>query len=398
MAGVTAALAIGASAVGGAMSASAQGKQAREAAAAAGWMPKGVSGAGGMTNATGSGGVRVQADERTQAYGDQFFNMFHERANGGGYGGIAGGMAEQMGTQQLPGAFNNALLAGSQIPQGAFDAYTQNAVNNAQFGQNFGQNMLGQAAQFGGRQTGNNEALAQNLFGRGFEAMNKDFSQLSADQLSRSRALARPMEERAVNSKFQGLFNRGILEQKGGQNQIADLAQSQEMADIQRQNSADMFASNQLAQNRAFGGQMIGQGLQGRGMDQQFNLGAGNMFAGMGQNAMNFGAQQAAAGLGAQTQLSDMRNTRGQQRLSNVQQMLGFGGGLQENNFNQMLASFGAQNQIDSNMRNLIALSLSGGQAASQAGANQGNFLMQQGGSPVGSFLGGVGSGLMGTV
>lgn len=395
MAGITTALAIGASAVGGAMNARSQRKQAQAAADAAAYTPVSVGGAGGYTSIGPQGQVNVRADDRTQMFGQTFEDIFSQIASGGGYGQGSIDFANQAGGAALPGVFQGALDASQQIPTGAFDMFTQNAMNNAAFGQNFGMNSLGQAMDFAGRQTGINEGQVQNLFSRGNELMSTNYDQLAADHLSRSRELARPGEERAVNAKFQNLFNRGVLSQTGGERQIGELALAQEQADIQRQFGADQFAANRLDADRNAAMGLFGQGFQGRGLDQQFNLGAANTFANMGQGMMNFGAGQANQALGAQVQMSDMINSRGQQRLKNTTDLLGFGQGMNTANINQMLSMFGANSQNNADLRQLIQLSMSGGANAAAAGANQGNFMMQGAGSPFGSFLEGLGSGYL---
>lgn len=394
MAGITTALAIGASAVGGAMKSRAQQKAANAAAAGAQFSPWNIGGAGGNINFN-NGKISAGLDPNQQMMQNVFQNMFGNIAAGGGFNQEAAMAASQMGTQALPSVFQGAMDASQQIPVDAVNAFTQNAMNNAQFGQGFGMNALAQAAQFGGQQTGLNEGLAQGLFSRAQGLMDQQFTDVRDAQLANARALARPGEERAVNAKFQNLFNRGVLSQTGGERQIGELALAQEQADIQRQFGAEQFANQLTQQNRQFAGNLLGQGLQGRQMDQSFNLGAGGLFANMGQGMMQFGAGQAGAGLGAQMSLSDMINTRGQQRLANTQNLLGFGQNINQSNINQMLSMFGAQSQQNADLRNLMALGINAGGQQAAGGAAAGNLMMQGAGSPMGSFLGGLGAGLM---
>lgn len=395
MAGVTTALAVGALAAGGAMSAKSQSDAAKRAAGMAQFNPWDLNAAGGIVNFN-NGQINAQLDPTQQMFGNFFTNNFQAMANGGGYGTQAWQAAEALGSNALPGVFQGAMDASQMIPTEAFNLFSGNAANQAAWGQNAGMNAMAMAGNFGGQQTGINEGLAQGLFGRANELMAQDFTGLANDQLMRARQLARPAEERAVNSKFQNLYNRGVLSQTGGERQIGELALAQEQADIQRQFGADQFAQQQLGMNRQFATNLLSQGLQGRSMDQSFNLGAGNLFANMGNQMLGYGAGQAQSALGAQVQMSDMFNTRGQQRLANVQQLLGFGSGLQQNNLNQMLSMFGASSQQNADLRNLIALGINAGGQQASAGAAAGNLYMQgAGNSPFGSFLSGLGGGFM---
>jgi hypothetical protein len=317
---------------------------------------------------------------------------------GGASNLLGGGAANQFGINQSIGLGSSDLggaFAGAQ-QQGLPMQALQNFMQSNQLGQGLGfgggQQALDLARQFGTSQTGINEGVAQGLFGQGFNALgNTDFSSLAADQLARSRQLARPAEERAVNSKFQNLFNRGALASTGGQRQVGELALAQEQADIGRQFGADQFANQLAQQNRQFGLSSIGQGLGARAQDQQFNLGAANLFGGMGQNLLNFGAGQARQGLDAQLGFNQIGNQRAQQRLANAQNMLGFGSQMQSNNIRDALGLQGGSSQMAGDLRNLIALGGNLGGQQSQAGAQAGNFLMQGAGSPLGEFLQGFG-------
>lgn len=396
MAGITAAVAIGASAIGGAMKASAQNKAMKNAANAAQFNPYNVNGAGGNVTFGRNNTVNVTADPMMQQFqgmfGQQAMNMF-----GPGQYGIGGiNFGQQAGIEFLPQMFQSAMNASMQTPDQAANMFSQNAANQALMGQDVGQGFLGMAQQMGLQQTGANEGQAQQLFGAGFNALNNtDFSQLADQQIALQRQYARPMEERAVNDKFQSLFNSGALGATGGQRQIGELALAQEQADIQRVMGAQQFANMLGQQNQAFGLSAIGQGFNARQMDQTFNQNAANLFGGLGMNMLNYGAGQAQAGLNAQFGLSDMLNTRGQQRLANVQQVLGLGAGLQQGNINSALGLFGGNLAINDQLRQLMALggNIGGQQAA--AGAQQAQYLSQTGGSPFGSFLGGLGSGMM---
>ena len=394
MAAVTAAVAVG---VGSAMNAKAKGDAAQKAWKSSKWSNFGVEGAGGSITFGPDGQMQFTDDARGLATRNQFGAGIDAFFGGQAQGQGAVDSAFGMGEQALPGAFGGAMQASQFTPGGAVDAFTNFSAQNAQFGQGAGMNALATANNFGQAQTGINEGVAQSLFGAGQQALNNtDFSQVSQDQIARQRAFARPGEDRAVNSKFQNLFNRGALSQTGGQRQLGELALSQEMADIQRVNSGEQFANQLMQQNRAFGLSAMQGGLGARQQDASFNLGRAQMFGQQGQNLLNFGGQQAQAGLGAQFDFSNMINSRGQQRLANTQGLLGFGQQMNQGNFQQMMQLFGGIGALNQQGQNMQALSGNLSSQRSAANSKAGAQLVAGAGSPFGSFLEGFGGGMAG--
>lgn len=382
----------GLSLLGGLMGNDAQADAARQAAEMARFRPYNVSGAGGEATFDGQN-LSLRGDATTQDLQGLLSGRALDQLAGGGFGSGAIGFANDVGSNMLPGLFGGALEASQMIPTGAFNQFANQANQNAQFGFGAGQNFLGQAAAFGSSQRGINDQLAQGLFGRAGSLFDQDFSNIRDEQLSIARNLARPAEDRAVNSKFQNLFNRGALSQTGGERQIGELALAQEQADYGRQLGSSQFANQLLQQNRQFGQGLLGSGLQARGLDQSFNLGAGGLMGNLGANLLNFGGQQAGAGLNALTNLSNLQNSRGQQRLQNATSLLGFGGNLNQSNLNQSLGLLSGYRGLNADLRQLGALGGNLGQAGSNAGANAGQLLANgTGGSPVGSALSGLGS------
>lgn len=381
------------SGVGGLLSSNSSRRANNRAADAAAFNPFNINGAGGSVRFGADNNISATLDP-SQALLQQLFSG--DAANslqGGNSAGILDFIQNGVG-QQLPGIFQGALDASGQLPTNALNNFTNFSNANAGLGASQGIDALGLSRGFGTRQTGANEGVAQNLFGQGFNALNNtDFSSIASDQLARQRALARPGEDRAVNSKFQSLFNNGALGFTSGQRQIGELALSQELADINRVNSADQFANQLSQQNRQFGLGAVNQGLGARSQDQSFNLGAGNLFGNQALNLLNFGQGSAQAGAGAQLDLSNLTNSRGQQRLANATSLLGFGSDLDNQQFQRALGGFSANSQGNADLRNLIALAGNISGQASGAGANQAQFLAQNGGSPLGSFLSGLGAG-----
>lgn len=380
--------------LGGAMSASAQSSAAKKAAKMAAFNPFNISGPGGNVQFNGQT-INTSLGANQQNYADIFQNQAQGFASGGQSAGFQQ-FANNVGNFQLPGLFQGAQNASMMTPDQAFNQFGQFSQQNAQFGQQGGMNAMAAANQFGQAQTGINEGMAQGLFGQGMAALgNTNFDQQAAQQIARQRAFARPGEERAVNSKFQNLFNRGALSSTGGERQLGELALSQEMADIGRVDAGTQFGNMLAQQNRQFGLSAMQQGFGARAQDVQSNLGRAQMFAGAGQNLLNFGGQQAQAGLGSQINFSDMINSRAQQRLSAANQQFGFGQQASQQNINQLMQMFGGQMGLDQGLREQAALAVNASSAGSAAGANQAQIMAGTGGSPLGSFLGGAGGGLV---
>ncbi len=399
MAAVTAAVAVGASAVGGAMKARAQSKAAKRAAKMAQFNPYDITGAGGRVTFGPDGQAQVRDDAQMAMFREMFGTQAANLLGGNAFGQGVTNFANVAGNELMPGLFSGALDASFATPDQAFQQFGDYAATNALFGQAGGMSALAQAQDFGTRETGINEQYAQQLFGFGQEALGQtDFRDVSEAQIARQRQLARPMEERAVNSKFQNLLNRGVLSQTGGQRQVGELALAQEQADIMRVGAGEQFANMLAQQNRQFGLSAMGAGFGAREQDRLSNLQRANLFAGVGQNLLGFGQGAAQQGLASQVQFSDMINSRGQQRLANISQLLGFGQGMQQQNINAALGLFGGIRGMNADLRNLIALGGNLGGQQSAAGAQAGQFLMQGANSTGGAFLSGVGSGLMGAL
>ena len=394
MAAITAVVGAVAMGVGGAMKAKSEASAAKKAAARAKFKPFDLSGPGGSVSFDGQD-ISATFDPTQQ----QFQDIFSQNAANiaGGNAGSQGfvNFGNQVGSnvgQQFQGAQN----ASFNTPDQAFQQFGNFSAQNAQFGQGAGMSALAAANQFGQAQTGQNEGAAQGLFGQGFNALNNsNFDDNVSAMIDRQRAFARPGEDRAVNSKFQNLFNRGALSSTGGERQLGELALSQELADIQRVNSGEQFGQQLTQQNRQFGLSAIQQGFGARQQDSQFNLGRANLFAQQGQQLMNFGGQQAQAGLNSAVGQSQLGNERAQQRLSNANTQFGFGQNADQQNINQLLQMFGGTSQLNSDIRNQTALAGNISAQAAAANSKSAQFLANSGQSVGGSFLSGLGQGLV---
>ena len=378
--------------IGGALSKRSSDKANRRAADQAAFKPFNINGAGGNVTFGPNGQANVEGDAQSRMFQQGFGDVFSQIQAGqaGNQGAINTG--NQFGAN-LGNFFNQANAQGD--PSSAMNAanqFAQFSNNNAQFGQQAGQNANFLSNQFGQAQGGRNEGLAQSLFGQAGNVFgNSNFDANVADQLQRQRTFARPAEERAVNSKFQNLFNRGQLGSTGGAQQIGELALAQENADINRVNSANAFGNQLTQQNRQFGLQNLAQGQSFRGQDDAFNASRAQLFGNQAQNFMNFGQNAGQQGMGAIFAGNELNNTRGQQRLANAGQIFGFGQQADQANFQRQLGAFQANSQGNTDLRNLIAMGGNLGAAQARAGANQGIFTARTGGSAAGSFLSGLG-------
>jgi hypothetical protein len=394
MAAITAAVGAVAIGVGGAMKAKSAKSAAKKAANASKFNPFNIQGAGGNVTFDGQN-ITQELSAGQQSFAD-FFGQRAAELQADPANQRFLDFANQLGNEGIPQAFAGANAASQFVPGQAFQEFGNFAGTNAAFGQAGGMNALAAANQFGQAQTGINEGVAQGLIGQGFGALGQtDFGQVSADMIARQRAFARPGEERAVNAKFQNLFNRGALSSTGGERQIGELALSQELADIQRVNQGEQFGNLLAQQNRQFGLSAIQGGLGARQQDVASNLGRAGLFAGVGQNLLGFGQQAAQQGLQSQIGFSDLINSRAQQRLSNATSLFGFGQQADQQNLNQILQMFGGQQALDQSLREQTALAGNISSQAAQANARRGQFLNQTGTSPLGSFIGGVGQGLV---
>lgn len=390
MAAITAAVV--AAGAGAAMNAKAKGDAARAAANSSQWQNFGVQTGGGSVGFDGQGNMTSQDSQQNFDIRNFFGGGIDDFFGGQSFGQQGANSAMAMGTQALPGAFQGANDASFMTPNGAAQQFGQFSAQNAAFGQSAGMNAMATANDFGQRQTGINEGIAQSLFGFGQEALgNTDFSQVSEDQIARQRAFARPGEERAVNSKLSNLFSRGVMSQTGGAQQVGELALSQEMADIQRVNSGEQFANQLTQQNRQFGLAAMQGGLGARQQDSAFNLQRAQMFGQMGQGLLNFGQQSGQQGFQSQMDFSNMLNSRGQQRLSNAQGMMGFGQQMNMQNFQQMMQMFGGLGAMNQQQQGLMALSGNLSSQRSAANAQAGQIAVAGAGSPFGSFMEGAG-------
>lgn len=335
--------------IGSKKQADAQKKAANAAAEAAKFNPFAVNSAGGQVNWLNGRAIGTLSPEQQALY-----SMLGANAQGlfGGNSATAGfqDWANQLGGQGVPQLFGQAVDASNMLPEAEYAA-TQGGLG-----------LLGQ--QFG--------ALGNALASQGLGAIEFDPSQIVADRLSLLRQQAAPQEEAAGRALEQRLFSQGRLGTTGGSQNIEAFARGLGQADLARQIEAQNLGLTIQQMNQGLGTNLLSQaqglfGNQGNLLQQQFTN-AGTM--------------------------SDVVNSRAQQRLQNAMGLFGFGQDLNTADFNQALQTLGAQQSIDQNLQNIIALGANIGGMQSSAGANVARAILSNSGSPTGSFLSGLGSGL----
>lgn len=275
-------------------------------------------------------------------------------------------------------AFQASMAAGFDPTQAALAQYGgQNQAMQNLFG---GIGGMGMGAAFGaptaGAQTGLAMQQAQNLFGQ------TDLSQLAADRTAQLNALAAPAEQAATNQKLTSLFGSGRLGTSGGLEEARDLAMQQTMAATQRGLAGMDFAEQQRQANLANAQGLLGQAMQGVGLDQARAMQLGQF--GMGAYGQMPGLQQGL--FENQFALNNAQVSRADQRLQNVQQLFGFGSQLFEQPTAMAARTLQGTAPIDQRLMGLGDMSIRASNAASGQSTS--------GGNPMGNALMGMGGGL----
>jgi len=285
-----------------------------------------------------------------------------------------------------------------------FNAREANRGDRARLGvldEGLGSNTQGRTDLFGnvaGRTdaAGRADTSAFSNINRGNNLLDQDFQGVADEQLGLLRASARPFEERAVNSKFSDLFGRGVLSGTAGARGLGELAFSQEQADIERQVQSQGLAQTLTAQNQNTGTALINSGQAGLIQGQNANLAGASVVGNVGQQQLTGINQNLTQSFDAGNLQGEKLIGRGQQRVSDITGLLGFGQDLTAGNVNTATAANSGVQAIDSEMRNLIALGGNIGGQASAAGANVAQAISAAGqNNPIAGFLGGVSTSLL---
>ena len=404
--GLFSALGAGLGLAGSLFSSNKQEKAAKRAAQMAQFNPWDVQGAfgGGVNFDRKTNAVNMTASPEQQAMYNQLGGMASGFLGGQGFGqpfvdyantGIAG---------QMPGLFNQSQMASMQMPTGAANSFMGGSGMREAMAMQGAGGFLGEAmgspAMFGVQDPYTMQALNQ-----GFRDYNTpgagSYQDVYDQRLGMLRDAAAPFEQRAFNNLNQNLFDTGRLESSGGGLQTEAFARGLGQADTQRSLDAMGFAEglwqrdmNNVLQQRQLGANMVGTGFGGMSAGTNANLMNRQLAGYLGSNLMgqaqNFGQDtfNTAAGM------SDLVNSRAMQRLSTAQNLLGFGGTMQQQNFNTGLGFLGSQQNIDNQIRNLATMGGNFGTQQAQAGANAGQFGIQAAQNNFGNALAGFGMGM----
>ena len=382
--------AVGGAAIGVAGSVMSGNKQAdanAAAAEAARFKPYTVNGFGGQQARFNEKHQRLDLEGGLQ---ENIFQNFAQEAlmrnQGGGTEATLGGQLTGSGAGLLPSAFADAGSFQGRTPEQAQlleQMFGQQGAVQGQFGQQ------GLQAAFSG--AGSSQSLAQDMAQRGQGLLDGgNFNALAAQRLTALREGARPTEDRAVDSKLGNLFSSGRLGTTGGSRAMGELGMQMELADQNRITQSQNFAQQQSNYERQLGASLTGQAFSGFGQEAQRLNAQGQL----GANLMQGQGRSTSAQLGA-VQVGDQAGaSRVDRRLSNAQNMFGFGQDVEQGEFSKTMQLIGGQQAIQGGIMDLAKLGGSVGQMQAAAGSNVGQFLQQGGHSTTGAALQGLGAGI----
>lgn len=244
--------------------------------------------------------------------------------------------------------------------------------------------------------------VANNALNLGSSFLNSggptSFNQLAAERLSALRGLAKPAEDRLVNSRINNLFSQGRLGTTGGANILGELSDSLGREDLARITASQDFAQNQINEERNFlqgqqglGASLMDMGLRGITAEQANALQKG----GFGAELLRLAAANRGGALASVEASDNARLSRGQQRLAGAQGLFNFGDAMDASSLDRALAALGGSQTIDQTLMDQARIGASVGQAQASAGANAGALRMQGSGSILGGALQGIGAGLL---
>lgn len=365
--GLGTALAAGASLIGGAMSARSSRKAAEKAAEAARFRMPFIGLPGGtQVQIRPSGDVYGQLGDKRQ----MLMETFDDQALQYAQANLAPQLPELMARQGLLAA-QQADVALPGARNQLFQQLAEPGLLNMQGGR------LAMDFTRQNQQAGLLTGDAMGLFGRAGTYADRILgggAQDVADQrLALLREQAAPFEQRQFNRLQNNLFSTGRLGITGGGLQTEAFARGLGQADLARQVEA---------QNMGLQQQQFAQGLLGTA-------------SGLGQlGIQGVGAQR--HGTQNLTQLLEGLDTAGlnraQQRMQAAEGLFGFARDVGDYTYGAAQNRLAGAQNIETGLRNLIALS---GNIASQqatAGANQAQYINQQGGSAIGGLLSGLGT------
>jgi hypothetical protein len=329
------------------------------------------------------GGVSIDYKNRTA---NQYLSDFASRVAGEGEQGVLdtfGGAFQQrnqgrnlaqMGADDY--GFGYGALQSYGMPSEALFSGAMNQMG--QYGNLFG-NLAQASAQ-------NPYARQQMALGTQFMgAQPQSYDSVAQQRLGLLRDQAAPFEDRAFNSLQNKMFSQGRMGSTGGGRDMEAFARGLGQADTARQLDSMGFAEQLYGRD-----QQYAQAQQAMGANL-FSGGASNWMQGQ-QMAGQLG-QLGLGAAGGQYDLGMNWNqagyTRAQDRMNRAQQMFGFGNTLQVQpaaNVDPWLKLLSGITGEQGNMMNASAALGGGGQSISPGDTT---------GQSVGSFLGGLGQGMM---
>jgi hypothetical protein len=284
----------------------------------------------------------------------------------GGTGPNAGfqQFSQNVGNQQLPGIFGNAINQAGIGPDQAFN------LNQGQ--------MQGLFNSYG-QQGAANLGQQQQLFGQAQGIAGQNTQGISDNYLNILRQQAAPQDARNMDLLANSAFNSGQLGGPGGRAALQTFGDQLNQADLGRQQMAQNLGLQQQQQNLGVAGLFGNMGSQLGTQGMQF----ASALPGISQNAYNTAAAY-----------NDLGNTRAQQMLSNASGLFGFGANMGQQDFSNGLSALQAQLGLQTSQNSQAAL---GANIASGGGSAAAAVAPLNASSPVGSFLGGLGTGLFNT-
>lgn len=306
------------------------------------------------------------AGEGEQGALDSFGYAFQNRQLGQNY--------QQAAQRDYGSAYSNLNNFG--LPPAALYGNTMQQLG--QYG-----NLFGNLAQ----QAGNNPyALQQMQLGQGFMgATPKNYDAVAAERLGLLREGAAPFEERAFDSLQNRMFSQGRMGSTGGGRDLEAFGRGLAQADNSRQIDAMNFAEQLYGRDQQYAAQQqsLGANLFAGGVDNWMSglNNAGNL----GRLGMETAGTQYDLGLN----WNNLGYSRANDRMARAAQMFGFGNTVQVQptaNANEYLKLLSAITGEQGNMMNSSAALGGGGQTTTPGNTT---------GQSVGSFLGGLGQGMM---
>lgn len=397
------------------------------------YMPTNLEGVGG---AYSNGGMITLSPDSQMRYMNQQLGQYGQQS----LDAYGQGQQNGLGSNFLRGEYDQSNMGAGSALSGLFGA-NQMAPNFFGDGNTFMQQALGaqglgnQALGAAGGGYGGQQYMqaGQNMLGnyQGQDFMggvnggmlgNFNPNDAANSYTNLLRQQAQPQEQQAVSSALSGLFGSGRLGTTGGANQLGQLNQSQQQADIGRQVAGQQFGLQQQLQSQQgydaaranqqglmlnnFGANQAGQAQQ-YGLAQSLGqTGAGlygsslnnaGLGLGLGQAADQFGFNrqqgQADTGFNRANQLYTASNTATADRFNRALQLFGGDNASNQQNLTNFMTLLGGQQSNNQQLMDLGRLGASVGQSQTAANSNAAQLRNQSNQDLIAGFLGAINTG-----